>query len=268
MEIWPTSEPPKSYILFSGLAMFGAMLGRRAWFDQDTLRVYPMLNLLLVGSSGIGKSVTINYHALWLIREMPRELQPQIVGAASVEKLHWDLRGNPHAILVAGELANFFGRQKYLEGLVPYVTELLDYLPFVERRFKSTDVIIVPEPAVSVIGGSTIEWLQEAIPDTAVGGGFLPRFLIVYEQHKGQRVALPGRSMGRTQREELLERRRQCVNKFYQLVSTAGGALDFRGYEDSDAYTVWYAHYKAPSGHLSPFANRAGEYVLRMALLV
>ena len=266
---WPTSEPPKSFILFAGMSMMGSMIGRRCYFDQDTLRIYPMLNLLLVGNSGIGKSVTLNHLGLRLIREMPREQQPQqVVGTAGVEKLHWDLRGNPHAILVAAELANFFGRQKYLEGLVEYVTELLDYLPYVERRFKNSDVVQVVEPAVTVVGGSTIEWLQEALPDSAVGGGFLPRFLIVYEQHKGQRVALPGKSLGRTERAELEERRRRMINRFYELVTSFTGAVDFRGYEDADAYTVWYSHYQAPTGHLSPFANRAGEYVLRMSILI
>src|SRR5512146_2984872 len=126
MGAWPSAEPPKSYILFSALTMLGAALGRKVWFNQDVHTLFPPLNLLLIGPSGCGKSTSIMMARKHLIQLLPRAEQPQfIMGAPTPEKLHDDLKPAPHAVLFASELANFFTRQKYMEGMIPYVTELL-----------------------------------------------------------------------------------------------------------------------------------------------
>lgn len=268
MSIWPTAESPRSFLLFSGMAMLGAALGRRLWLDHDPHRLWPMLNLLLIGPSGVGKStgMMIGFN---LIRALPREFQPQVVsGAATPEKLHDDLHVQPHAVLYASELANFFSRQKYMEGLIPYVTELLDYRPEIERRTKGGGLVVVKEPSVTVVGCSTVDWLQEQLPDSATSGGFLARFLIVSEEHKSQRVALPGKMLTRAQQEELYRRRDEVFNGFVALAAQApSGPIDFRDYEAANEYAVWYSNHKPVTGHLAPFAARAGEFVLRLSLL-
>ena len=35
MEVWPLSEPPKSYILCAAMSMLSATLGRSIWFEDD-----------------------------------------------------------------------------------------------------------------------------------------------------------------------------------------------------------------------------------------
>ena len=63
MKCWPHSEPPKSYILLSGMMAMGACFGRRVKFDHDVHVLYPMLNLLLIGPSGIGKTTALDAYA-------------------------------------------------------------------------------------------------------------------------------------------------------------------------------------------------------------
>jgi len=75
-----------------------------------------------------------------------------------MEGLHQLLEPQPNAILYASELAAFFNRSKYMESLLPYVTELLDYPPQVERNLR-TGKSKVMLPSVSVMGGSTKDWL-------------------------------------------------------------------------------------------------------------
>lgn len=270
MSIWPTTESPRSFLLFAGLAIMGAVLGRRVWLDSDWRKLYPMLNLLLIGPSGVGKSTGLEIGFNSLVWSLPKMEQPQVIsGAPTPEKLHDDLRANPHAILYASELANFFTKQKYMEGLIPYVTELLDYKPTIERRTKSGGTLVVEEPAVTVMGCSTVDWLQEQLPASAVGGGFLPRFLIVSEEHKAQKVALPGMSLSRAQREALWTRRADTIEAFQGLVAQLpSGAYNFKDYEAANAYAVWYSNHQPTSGHLAPFAARAGEFVQRLALLL
>jgi hypothetical protein len=248
--------------------MIGAALGRKVWFSQDPHHLWPMLNMLLIGPSGIGKStgLRLGFELIW---GLPREIQPQVIsGTSTVEKLHEDLFANPHAMLYASELANFFSRKKYMEDMIPYVTELLDYGPHQERRTKSGGLIVIPEPSVTVVGCSTTEWLQEQLPDSATAGGFLARFLVVHEEHKSKREALPSRALGRAKRFELAEKRTEVMKEFAALVQTPRGEIDFRDFEQSNIYSNWYSTHTAPSGHLAPFSERAGEFVLRMSMLI
>jgi energy-coupling factor transporter ATP-binding protein EcfA2 len=249
------------------MMMMGAALGRKVWYSQDFRKLWPMLNLLLIGPSGIGKSTSIQM-ARGLLEFLPRVEQPQfITGGATPEALHADLLPNPHAVLFASELANFFNRQKYMEGMVPYVTELLDY-GAVEKRTKHGGVIRIEEPSVTVVGGSTVEWLQEQLPDSAAAGGFLARFLIVSEEHKGQRVPCPELALTPKQRIELEQKRARTFNEFYECLHTTTGGVPFRDFTALDAYSTWYTAHQPDTGHLAPFAARAGEFVLRLSMIL
>lgn len=268
VSLWPTVESPESYILFTGMSMFGSVLGRRVWFDNDFVKIYPMLNLLLIGPSGVGKSTCITGLGVPLIRDVPARYRVEVVGPGTKEKLHDILFFNPKALLVASELANFFGKAKYLDGLVAYVTELLDYGPYIEINTKSGDRIRVNDPAVTIIGGSTIEWLQEQLPDAAATGGFLARFLIVAEENKRQRVALPGMMHTPKEKQRLLERRTNAFYAFNDLVSRPEGSIVFRDFSVADIFNQWYLDLKPETGHLAPFIERGREFVLRFAILV
>ena len=257
-----------SFVLLGAMSTYGACLGRACWFQDDFRCLYPMLNLLMIGPSGIGKSSSMEIARKFLLENLPAELRPQFIGGASTkEQLHADLLPLPHAILFASELGSFFNKAKYMEPLIPYVTELLDYRP-IEFRTKSGGVQRIPEPSVTVIGGSTKDWLQSALPDTAVGGGFLPRFLIVKEDFRRQRVANAQMSMSASKWRETLERRQIVSEDFIHLVAAPKGPIGFADFATADYYARWYEGHQPASGHLSPFSARAAEMVKRLSMLV
>lgn len=268
MELWPTSESPKSFLLFSGMAMLGACLGRRVWLDQDIHQVRPMLNLLLIGPSGIGKSSAVKV-AKKLLPYVPEYQRPQFIeGGATKEKLHMDLVDQPKAILFAPELAAFFSKEKYKENLIPYVTNLLDYEDAIELRTRRDGIVTVLNPSVSILGASTLEWLQDQLPDSAVSGGFLARFLILNEDAKGQRIANPHRLLSASGRAKLETKRARVFAEFGELFTVHEGNLDYEDYDAAECYAKWYDAYKPASGYLAPFAARAGELVLRLSMLL
>src|SRR5271168_5182228 len=194
MSVWPLAEAPKSYILFSGMAMLGAALGRSVWISLDIHTVFPLMNLLLIGPSGIGKSTALrDIAADHLINALPENQRPNLLtGKSTKEAIHQDLMVEPKSIILASELANLFSKEKYNEGMIPYFTDLLDLAP-ARVRTKSGGNMIIQRPECCVMGGSTKQWLQDMLPSTAGEGGFLPRFLIVKEDYKFQRIADPRR---------------------------------------------------------------------------
>jgi len=268
ISLWPTAESPKSFILFSGMTILGACLGRKIWIDQDIHLVRPMLNLLLIGPSGIGKSSAVKI-AKRLLAHIPETDRPQFFeGGSTKEKLHRDLVHQPKAILFAPELAAFFSREKYKESLIPYVTQLLDYEEVIELRTIKDNLIRVEDPAVTIMGGSTVAWLQEQLPDSAVSGGFLARFLILNEEKKGQRIANPHRLLSTAQRAKLEKLREETFAEFTQIIGTHAGAMDYDDYDAAEAYARWYDTHEPEVGYLAPFAARAGELVLRLSMIL
>lgn len=269
MQIWPLAEPPKSFILFSGMACLGAAIGRRTYFSLDVHKVYPLLNLLLIAPSGVGKSTAMRDIAVnHLIPAIPEDVRPALLtGKSTKEAIHQDLVVTPKSIILASELANLFSKEKYNEGMIPYFTDLLDLAP-ARVRTKSGGNMIIQRPECCVMGGSTKQWLQDMLPSTAGEGGFLPRFLIVKEDYKYQRIADPRRHMNDEQRSELATKREKVIYDFVKLVRISEGLIDFADYEASDTYTEWYNTFVPESGALAPFAARAGAHVLRLSLLV
>jgi len=268
MECWPLAESPKSYILFSGMACLGAALGRKTYFSLDVHKVYPLLNLLLIGPSGIGKSTAMRDIAVnHLIPMVPEDMRPALLtGKSTKEAIHQDLVVCPKSIIMASELANLFSKEKYNEGMIPYFTDLLDLAP-ARVRTKSGGNMVIQRPECCVMGGSTKQWLQDMLPSTAGEGGFLPRFLIVKEDYKFQRIADPRRHMNDKQRSELATQREKVIYDFIRLIRINEGLIDFEDYDASDTYTEWYNTFLPDSGALAPFAARAGAHVLRLSLL-
>ena len=261
-------ESPDTYQLFAAMSTMGAIIGRKCWFDNDIFRIYPMQNLLLIGPSGIGKSTCVML-ARRMLKALREEEQPQIIASGTKEKIHSDLVVSPKAILVASELANFFNRSQYMEGMIPYMTQLLDYEDTVELRTKGGGILRIQEPAVTVIGASTVDWLQDQLPESAGTGGFLARFLIVAEEFKKQRVALPGVMFTPTETAKLEALRNRALWEFRQvMLNVPDGPIPLQSYEVADCFSNWYVNQKSETGYLAPFIERSREIVLRLGMLL
>jgi hypothetical protein len=271
MECFPVSESPKSYLLIAGMSAVGAALRRGIWMESDLRRTYPMLNIVFIGPSGLGKTEAITYGQSLLLEQIPEELKPVIIeGEATRAALTDELAKHPHAVFVAEEMASVFTKQKYQEDMVPFVTELLNYKIKVERRTKSGKLQQILEPAVTFQCGTTLDWFQKQLPNTAAVGGFLPRFLVVHEEQKAQIVPWPDAMMDATRKEALLKRREEVTQEFRELVSKYRefGEIKFKDQEAIDAFSLWVLNRRPETGHVAPFAARAKEFCLRLATLI
>lgn len=276
LHFYPYAEPPASFKLFTAMALMGGILGRRVVMDYDVHQIRPMLNLLLIGPSGCGKSTSVKM-ARTLLKDVDSEYRPQFIeGSTTREKLHHDLVHNPHALIFAPELAAFFSKETYKEGLIPYVTNLLDYEDSIELRTRKDDVVTVHLPEVAILGASTRDWLQGMLPDHAVTGGFLARFMLLAEE-KGTGVPNPHLLGNDEQKAALKELREKEEANFRLLIGNAMGRAIQHGninyaedYSAQDTFGQWYREYKKQqdNGILSPFTARAPEMVLRLSIIL
>jgi DNA replicative helicase MCM subunit Mcm2 (Cdc46/Mcm family) len=70
------------------------------------------------------------------------------------------------------------------------------------------------------------------------------------------------------QRIELVAKRANTFNGFYECLHTTTGAVHFKDFTALDAYSTWYTAHQPDTGHLAPFAARAGEFVLRLSMIL
>jgi len=255
-------------MVFTALSAFGATLGRKVWNDtRDPHRLWPMLNLVLVSGSGKGKSSAIARFQN-LIEGFPPGKQVPISEQITPEAFHDRLKLRPQTILKASEMARAFPKTDYMKGMLSYTTELLDYNEIIKRETRKDKELIVKNPTVTIIAGTTIDWLQTALPDTALTGGFLARFLIVHEKWKDRKVAFPGEP-NKEKRERQRDMREKLAHEFAQLVEdTPEGEIDWKNWAAQDVYSTWYHKHEPETGYLEPIAARAAEFVIRIALLL
>ena len=179
---------------FTACCMLGSVLNNKCYIhrgDPDLLpKIFPNIWVILLAPPGRGhKTSTINLGVNCLTKACPevRILADKLTPESLIKTLASPqgkevIRIGPRdatGLIKAPELSVFFGKQQYNTGLVSLVTDLYDY-----REEWASDTIlrgkaVLKRNAISVIGGSTPDWLQNMLPQDAFTGGFMSRFVIV-----------------------------------------------------------------------------------------
>lgn len=267
------TETPESYSLATALSSLGVPLKRGCWIDQGEWKVYPNLSVLLVGPSGIGKDT-----AIAATRKLIRQFYPQLICAGkTMEMVHEDLLGksDPAAgVIYAPELTAFLGGKDYQKSMVQELTDLLSTGDYVDVSTKSTfketkSHRIIPHPTVTMVAGSTIKWLHEAMPKGSLEGGFIPRLLVVVEEAAARMVAMPRYNNSPEDVREAKEKRDlflECYEGATRMFSKAGEIVPLP--DAIDYYTYWYEHrFEYFPASVRDYANRSRDQMLRIAML-
>jgi len=179
---------------FTACCAMGAAINNKVYIqrgDEGLLpKLFPNLWVILLAPPGRGhKTSTINMACNCLtaacedVRILADKLTPEYLVKALSSPANQSevIRIGPRdatGLIKAPELSVFFGKQQYNMGLVSLITDLYDY------REKWTGGTIgrggetLQNVCISVLGGSTPEWLQQMLPQDAFTGGFMSRFVI------------------------------------------------------------------------------------------
>lgn len=199
------TEAPVQFHIATMLAVLGAYIGRRAAIPYGDKLVYPIVPVILVGPSGIGKGEALGIgrkllrqlaaDRLWLLGD---EATPQALARVFVHHTNGEVRDDglsTEVAIIAGEMATFLGRSGEKEGMVQVLTKLLEqddsYIRTLARDVERGRTMNVDKPTLSFCAGTTIEWMRSMMPDELFSGGFFRRCSMVVEADKGQRLAWP-----------------------------------------------------------------------------
>ena len=265
------TEVPTSYIVATALSAIGCLLRRQVWVDQVEWRVHPNLSVLLVGPSGIGKDVAIR-KGEEIVESITKGLA---VGGKTMEGIVKQLvarQSDPCCALIsAPELTAFLGGKDYQKSMVQELTDLLSTGQKVDVSLSSTGERFLMRPTITMMAGSTKEWLHKSMPEGSLEGGLFPRFLILCEEYGNKNIPLikhsimeDERSDAQQSRQFFLDSIRPIINYYAQNPQEIDLSI-----EAIDFYQNWYFNrfnYFSPT--VRPYANRSRDMLLRIAMLL
>jgi hypothetical protein len=265
------SESPKSYWFWSGLSCISAVAKRNVYIQRPTWRTYPNIFVFLVGESGLRKGVPIN-----IAKELVTTIDTTRVvsGRGSIQGIITDL-GSAHtredgrvfdkaqAFIVASEFSSSIVRD---QDALTILTDLYDscYHDKWPITLKSGKWIL-KEPSITLLAGINPPHFEDFVGPVAIGGGFVGRLMIIYEQEKATiNPAIRKEKFKPLNKDPLLDRLRR--------ISRLQGEMDLTE-SAKQIYEQWYIEFEnhrknARLQDKTGAINRIAEHMLKVAMLL
>lgn len=262
---------------FSAACVLGATINNKVYIHRGSEellpKLFPNVWVILLAPPGRGhKTSTINaalnclYQACPEVRILADKLTPEsLVKALSEPSTATDkIRIGPRdatGIIKAPELSVFFGKQQYNQGLVSLITDLYDFREewAVETIMRGRNTL--KNICISILGGSTPDWLQKMLPEDAFTGGFMSRFVLVeMPPTYFKRKAFPEKVKTSIKWEDLVSDLRQMQGLHGEMAWT----------RECAAYYQEYYENLRPSGDIQKdaYQEREAEQILRLSMLL
>lgn len=181
-----TTEAADAFHYAAFLQVFGCTMGRRLHVYHAG-RQFPNLYTCLVGQTGLTRKDTTWSRAEDVLNDLhvyseddPSPPFKAVRGLRSYEGLLDELAGERKVRLIQqGELLSLLAKAKQnsLGNIIPALTELYDMKNVVNPPVHQKDVKPAREPFLSIVSGTTQEWLQKALTERDIYGGFANRWL-------------------------------------------------------------------------------------------
>ncbi|MDE2106951.1 MAG: DUF3987 domain-containing protein, partial [Patescibacteria group bacterium] len=183
---------PEIFRRWTAISTIAGALERKVWIRFNGETVYPHLYILLVSGPGVGKSRSIR-RGEKLLGEVPdAHLAPTSVSRASlIDSLNEAERiivrpGEASSVIqynsmtvCADELGAFM--PAYDGEFISTLNKLYDGGTYVEqkRHMKAGTKIVMKEPQLNLIAGTTPGWLAANLPQHAWSEGLMSRMVLV-----------------------------------------------------------------------------------------
>jgi hypothetical protein len=275
------TEVPDIFSMWCCITGVAACLGRNVWVDMGHFTIYPNLYVVLVaGSARCRKStaVLMTRKLLSFVKPEVKDFSQKLTTEAFIKALaEYDIEEDGHTIekiaegiLIADELGTLIDKKSNETGLTVFLTSLYDNHDSFTYETIKRGKLVVPKSCVSLLGGTTEQWLRETIPIQSIGQGFTSRIIFVYRARPDKFVPFPETT------EENKERWNNLINDMSELRSLKGkyeftqSAKDFyikeykawfrRGLEDNQTSFL-------DDSRLSGYAGRRMVILIKIAII-
>ena len=171
------TDAPSKYHDYCAAAMVGAALGRGLHYQHGHITLFPHIWVCLIGQSTLmKKSTSIRIAETLLARVNERLLLP---AKFSVEKLYQVLSENPSGMMTFSEFHSLLSMMSrdYNVELKSTLADFWDSPPVKSYTTVGGGTVTVKSPALTILAGSTTDWISEAAKTRDIQGGFYPRWL-------------------------------------------------------------------------------------------
>lgn len=265
------TEVPSTFALWMAIFGVNECLGRDCFIDQGHFTVFPNMYIVIVaGSAKCRKSTAIN-----VITDFLRKVEPQIkilsqkmtpeamISALSGTAIKDKSKAIEEAVgcFINDELSTLIDRGTFSSILIPVLTKLYDCKDF-EYTTKLRGEEAVRNPCLSILGGSTIQWIKEAVPIHAIGGGFTSRIIFIYRADRDRKIAWPTRS------QENIDRAARIVHDLNEVARMHGafGVTEEAIALYTDEYDTFLDGPMSANPYLSGYAGRRHITLLKVAM--
>jgi len=268
LEYAKESESPKQYFYWAGLAALSGVVRNKVFLDKFYYKLYPNLYVLLIGKSGIRKGIPV---ALAKQLVSGAKVTRVISGRTSIQKVISEL-STAHSIqggaplvdsvgyLSSSEFASFIIQD---QAALTILTDLYDGHYHPDGWSNMTKVSgneKLKNVCLTMFGASNEVHFKEAVPENALGGGFIARTVIVYADRKNGINSLTRRPVQSLDISEL--------HAYVEKVKAVEGEFKWSD-EGRDIYDKWYTEFNSKvneddTGTL----ERIHDTILKIAMLI
>ena len=261
------TEVPDLFALWCGLSCISAVLQRRVWLDMGTYTIYPNMFVVLVAQSGrCRKSTSIDIATGLLDRLDPRlNVLPNKTTAEAIIGRLKNKPGEPAVgYLAADELSTFLNRRSYDAGIAELLIPLYDCKNRFEYETKIRGKETLEHVCLSILAGSTVEWIRNAIPPDAIGGGLTSRMIFVFVEKPPPPVAITSFDETKIHLMDKLPKELETIRLLSGAVTLTPEAWDYYSKEYNRFYDK-SEFYNMPT--LSGYASRRSVHMLKLSIL-
>jgi len=262
-------ESPSMFHTWVGLSVLGSALGRRVWVNRGYYRLYPNLYVVLVGASARVRKTTALNTGYKLFREalpdatiVSQKVTPEALIGIFVEK--FKERQVSGGSVVSAELGVLLGSSKGSSDIMQLLTDWYDCPDYFEYHTLMRGKERMENVYCNMLAATTPQWLKDAMPPHAVGGGFTSRIVFVYQEEPEKLVPFP-------------EVDAEAVKLKHRLVADLQAINELRGeYKLTEQAKEWYEDWymkvfrpeKTPTPTLDGYFGRKHDTLLKVALLL
>jgi hypothetical protein len=199
------SEAPTSFHFWVGVGTIAGALRRKVWTDHLTYQYTPNFYIILVAPPGVAtKSTAIRAGTNLLRRVKGVHIGPQ---SLTWQALFDSLKISVEVVKVPGttqvlaysaltlpisELGTFFRPEN--KEFMDHLTNIWDaQKEVVGRKTLKDGEILIENPWLNIIAGTTPGWLKDNFPKVMIEGGLASRLIFVFQDKKQRLIAYPER---------------------------------------------------------------------------